>query len=264
MARMDRGSIPIPDKKTMTAGARGERFGNIGYNSRFYYPAIPLRRFIENLSASVRPAIRFHRNVENINLIKRRITASGTYFDFDYIINTMPLKHLLEIIEPGVTLPEAGELEYLSTLVVNVVLKEKRKRFHWVYLPEEGMPFYRAGYYPLRHPPACYLERSLHPSELPETGQQLTDEVIFTLKKLRMIINRDEITFINHRIIPVSYVIFNRNWVNIVPPLLKKLEKLGIYSIGRYGSWNYSSMSDDVRMAMKTAAIINRIRETPN
>ena len=36
------------------------------------------------------------------------------------------------------------------------------------------------------------------------------------------------------------------------------LRRQGIHSIGRYGSWNYSSMADDIQMAQATAARINR------
>lgn len=258
MARMDRGSIPVPDKEAMKQGFRGKRFAGAGYNPHFYYPAAPLRHFMDNMAEKLRPAIHFNQTVKEINLKSRQITTDTSQFHFDLIINSMPLKHLLEITDPPVAFPGRGELAHISTLVVNVVLKKRRRRFHWVYLPETDLPFYRAGYYPLRRPPVCYLERSLPPSRLPETGGQLREEVIHTLKRLRMITDRREIIFMDHRIIPVSYVIFNHHWPNTVPQLLEKLEALGIYSVGRYGTWNYSSMSDDVVLAKKTAQKINR------
>jgi len=43
-----------------------------------------------------------------------------------------------------------------------------------------------------------------------------------------------------------------------VPQILSYLRRLGIYSIGRYGSWNYSSMADDIQMARETAAQIRQ------
>jgi hypothetical protein len=72
-----------------------------------------------------------------------------------------------------------------------------------------------------------------------------------------MIRGRGEISLIDCRLIPVSYVIFNRHWQETVPPLLASLRDRGIFSIGRYGSWNYTSMSDDIQSAMHTAEQLN-------
>ena len=58
--------------------------------------------------------------------------------------------------------------------------------------------------------------------------------------------------------IPVSYVVFDRNWPRLVPEILAYLRRQRIFSIGRYGSWNYGSMADDIRMARETAASLGR------
>ena len=58
--------------------------------------------------------------------------------------------------------------------------------------------------------------------------------------------------------IPVSYVVFDRHWPRLVPEILDHLRRQRIFSIGRYGSWNYSSMADDIHMARETAAAIAR------
>jgi hypothetical protein len=79
-------------------------------------------------------------------------------------------------------------------------------------------------------------------------------DISFTLKKLKVIENSDEIVYFNSRMIPVSYIIFTRNWKATVPPLLEKLRSHDIYSIGRYGSWNYTSMSDDIKSAQNLFA----------
>ncbi len=66
-----------------------------------------------------------------------------------------------------------------------------------------------------------------------------------------------EIKFISNKYIPVSYIVFDDNWKDIVPPALEKLKNKNIYSIGRYGAWDYTSMSDDVLHSIKTAEEIN-------
>ena len=100
------------------------------------------------------------------------------------------------------------------------------------------------------HPhPACYLEKSVTPDTVIHR-ERVEEELVFTLKSLKLIQSRDEVVFFDARILPVSYVIFTRNWREVVPSTLEKLKSYGIYSIGRFGSWNYTSMSDDIKGAL--------------
>jgi hypothetical protein len=71
-----------------------------------------------------------------------------------------------------------------------------------------------------------------------------------------MIADRSEIRFSDLKKIAVSYVVFDRDWPRLVPPALEFLRRQRIFSIGRYGSWNYSSMADDIQDALDTAAVI--------
>jgi protoporphyrinogen oxidase len=257
MATMDKGSIPVPDKKSVIQGFKGKNFDNQGYNPVFWYPKIPLRLFIENMASSIKSHIRLNEEILKIDWKQKKVFTQNASYPYEYIINTMPLNQLLIRMEPGLDLPDPANLKHVSTLVSNVVLKRQRKRFHWAYIPEKKIPFYRVGFYPSRNPPICYLEKSItNPSSITHS-RKLVQEISFTLKRLQIIREPDDILYIDHRMIPVSYIIFNLQWGDTIPPTLKKLKKLGIYSIGRYGTWNYSSMSDDVQMAINTTNMIN-------
>jgi hypothetical protein len=161
----------------------------------------------------------------------------------------MPLKHLLKTIKQKEKFPPYQQLRHISTLVVNIVLKRRRKRLHWIYLPEKQFPFYRAGFYPGRNMPVTYLEKTVA-AESSINKDELYKKIYFTLKKLQFIEGNREILFFDARLIPVSYILFDKNWHKIVPPLLNNLKKYGIYSTGRYGAWNYTSMSEDVKAAI--------------
>ena len=257
LATMDKGSIPVPDKKAVLQGFWGKRFQNQGYNPVFFYPTTSLRQLIENMATPIYPHIELNQEVQTIDWKNRKVFTRQKSYSYECLINTMPLNRLLNRLEPGLDLPDSTELKYISTLFCNVVLKRKRKRFHWVYLAEKKFPFYRAGFYPSRNPPVCYLERTITRRTKSPSHEQLTTDIMFTLKELGIIKESDEILYIDHRIIPVSYVIFNLEWEKVVPLTLAKLRRLGIYSIGRYGAWNYTSMSDDIRMAVETTDKIN-------
>lgn len=254
---MDRGSIPVPDLKSVKEGLSGKDFSDRGYNPVFYYPSDNLRTFIGNIEKGLPNKVRYNETVLEVNLRDRKIRTSRGEYVFSKLVNTMPLKNLINILHPKPDWAvDTKILESVSTLVVNLILREKREYFHWVYLPEESSDFYRAGYYPAHPETACYLERSLNEGE----GYDVEDvrgDVLSLLKNLNMIISEDDIIHMDIRVIPCSYTIFNKNWKNTVPGLLGKLEDNNIYSIGRYGSWNYSSMSDDIKSGIKTAEFLN-------
>jgi protoporphyrinogen oxidase len=249
-ANMDKGSIPVPDKERVKEGYRGETF-NAGYNPVIYYPATSLRRFIANYTAPVEKHIRFDEPVTAIDTMRRTVTTTKEVYYYDRLVNTMPLNHLLAMLEPQDFFPSPDKFRHTSTLLVNVILKQKRKRFHWVYLAEEKFPFYRAGLYAGHPHPACYLERNLPSTASPTVDRkELSRDISYTLKELGVIHHEKEIEYFDVRHIPVSYVIFDHRWHSLVPPALKQLQTVNIDSIGRFGTWNYSSMANDIKNAI--------------
>jgi|GEM_PF-552235 len=251
-ADMDKGSIPIPDKTQIEAGAHGEKFAFAGYNPRLYYPKRSLRYFIERYAANVKHCIRFNEEVLEVDTLKKTVRTPLRQYPYETLVSSMPLNELLNIVKPAGLFPGAHLLKYVSTLVTNVILKKRSKRFHWAYLAEERFPFYRVGFY-ARHPfPACYLERNIRPGAVIDR-KKLREEVIYTLMTLKVIRGEDEVVYIDSRVIPVGYVVFDKHWREIVPAVLEKLENQRIYSIGRYGQWNYSSMSMDIHAAYACA-----------
>ena len=213
--------------------------------------------FVNNYEADIKYRIRFSEEIKRVD-IKRRVvfTEKGNY-KYDTLVNTIPLKNFISMIDNGRDyFPEAENLEHISTVVVNLILKKRRRRFHWVYIPQPEVPFYRAGYYPGRDLPFCYLERSVIPGKYPSVNR-IEEDAIRTLKKLKLILSEDEIKVMDIKFIPVSYIIFNRSWENDVPSLIKKLKGFGVESTGRFGTWDYSSMSDDIKSAIEIAKKLN-------
>lgn len=249
-ANMDKGSIPVPDKAHVQAGAEGKVFQKTGYNPVIYYPAETLLGFIENYTRPVSDRIRMKEEVIEIDGNKQEVRTRGGVYKYEKLVSTMPLKTLLQILKPAGQFPSHRQLTHVSTLLVNVVMKRKRKRFHWVYLAEEKFPFYRVGMYAVTKKPSCYMERNILPGSAVPPKEEIHRDVAFTLKELGVIADANEIEYIDARIIPISYVIFDRNWPGTVPPILEELKKHNIYSIGRYGTWNYSSMANDIKDAL--------------
>ena len=256
VSNMGGGTIPVPDKQSIIESYYRKKTFQTGYNVKFYYPKNSMLSFFESYVTDVKKNIRLSEPVAEVDLDRKKITTKNSTYHYDYLISTMPLKSFLQIIKQNLKFPFYNELKNISTLVVNVVLKTKRKRFHWVYLPEEMFPFYRVGFYLEQKSPVVYLEKSIKGESFKDDDSWLS-EIYFTLKKLQLIKDKDEIVYIDKKIIPISYVIFDKNWSGLVPMILKQLRSYGVFSIGRYGSWNYSSMSENIQSAQKIAQQVN-------
>jgi protoporphyrinogen oxidase len=257
ISNMDKGSIPPPDKERIAAGAQGKKFFNAGYNPVFYYPKPSLRHFIESYAKTIPPdRIRLNEEVIEVDILEKKVKTSANDYFYDKLITSIPLKSLMKIVKPCDQFPSHTEFHHISTLLVNAILKRKRKRFHWVYLADRNIPFYRAGFYPAHPFPACYLEKTVTPGFVIDR-KKVHDEMVFTLKTLKLIEKKEEVVFFDARIIPISYILFTKNWRQVVPPTLEKLKGYGIYSIGRFGSWNYTSMSDDIKGALHCVRELN-------
>ncbi len=254
----DRGSIPIPDKEDVKKGYKGKKFDNQGYNAHFFYPRNQLKGFIDNYEKKVKKNIFFNEEVMKIDIDKKKVYTKTKKYSYSNLINTIPLKEFIyKINNYEDRFPEVKNLENISTLIVNMVLKKKKRRFHWIYIPQEKYPFYRVGFYPGRNPPVCYLERSIIPGTKYDKDEVKSDAEK-TLAHLALTDEKDDILFMDVIEIPVSYIIFNRTWRRDVPELINKLKKFNIETTGRFGKWDYSSMSADIESAVNTADIVNR------
>ena len=256
LAGMDKGSIPVPRLEDVRRGAIEKKCFAEGYNPVFYYPRQGMQKFIHSYSRSLRQAMRFGERVVGIDWRKKKVITSKGDYAYDNLINTMPLREFFSILAPRTPFPWE-RLQHISTLVVNATLARRRRHFHWLYLPEADLPFYRAGYYPDREMTSVYLEKTVAARERIDS-REIYRGVVRTLCRTGMIANGREILFHDLKKIPVSYVLFDRHWPQLVPPALDFLRRQQIYSIGRYGSWNYSSMADDIQAAHETAALIRQ------
>jgi len=251
-------SIPPPDRRKIRGGYRGKIFQKTGYNRFFHYPYGELRAFVDAYSRPIRSRIHTGQEVLRIDLHRREVfTASGSH-SYSALLNTAPLSWLLSSIVQDNFSRLAPKLRSVSTQVVNFVLSRRYQNFHWVYLPSPDIPFYRAGYYPSSGPVKGYLERTLAPGSSSKPDDPDMSAAVGTLQKVGMIREKAEIRFMDSRVIPVSYVLRDHQWQPTVPAVLRQLKEHRVYSIGRYGSWRYSSMTDDIDQARKTARELNR------
>jgi hypothetical protein len=84
-------------------------------------------------------------------------------------------------------------------------------------------------------------------------GDDLRRRVIADLKTIGLIDSARDVAIAHPLDIEVGYAIYDRQRKPAVSTILKHLEKNEIYSIGRYGRWEYGSMEDAMVQGLELA-----------
>ena len=189
----DRGSIPAPPREAMIRGCQGGRAQGAGYNAQFFYSRKPLAPFFQSLAAHLGPRLHLEEEALRVDWRNRRVHTTRGSHPYGHLISTLPLPELLRRMEPSWPEASALRLPHTATLIVNGVLARRRRRFHWVYLPDPQTPYYRAGYYPGRPYTAFYLEQTLGPGDTAPDGEAIRSSTLSCLRDLGMLRHEEEL-----------------------------------------------------------------------
>ena len=263
--------VPKPDLKRVIQGAIGNTGGALGYNAYFYYPK---EGGIESLSRALtngKSHIHVGQEVSRISLNPRMVyTKQGSVHPFDILVSTMPVKELIQIIDPKPRSVNeaANNLNYVSLLNINFGIKGKMAKKHWVYIPEKHLIFYRIGFpsnFSRKTVPtgysSIYTELSYDHKKGIDHGWA-KEKVIADLVTMGLIKGRSEIVAEKVLDIPFAYVIYDSHRKQSLSEIEDFLAREGIFSAGRYGAWKYSTMEDAVLDGKKIAAAIGKICKT--
>ena len=227
-----------------------------GYNVYFYYPKIGgiqalISAIIEKLNLA--DVLLLKTKLVKIDLIERYVLlGDGTRIFFKYLINTIPLNELIDLIKQ---VPEnlrilKRNLKWVSILTINLGIRgQLNSDAHWIYIPEESIPFHRvviqSNLSPYTVPDEQYysliIERSFKPEERVKAN---IDEYLLYLRKIKLLDRDSKIIVVKVNKIKYAYPIYNFERAHTVKELLPFLEKHNVFSIGRFGAWEYSSIED--------------------
>jgi len=264
--------IPKPEVNDVINGALGIKDKAFGYNPTFLYPkqggieAVP-KAFLPHV-----PDIQYGAELVELETQRRRATfrrgANGTQVvDYEQLVSTIPIP---ELTRRCADLPndirEAAEgLRCVSVYSVNLgVGRERVTDMHWIYFPEPDYPFYRAGF-PMNFSPglgpagcsSLYVEISHRPTETLTSADAL-NRVRWGLERAGIVTAKDEIVAADVRDLRYAYVLFDRHRAKVLSTILQELERRGIYSIGRYGRWEHTSMEDAIGQGKRLAEQLTR------
>jgi protoporphyrinogen oxidase len=257
-------AVPVPTARELRAIAGGEDPPAYGYNTTFLYPASGgIEILPQSLARGQENWIRTDAKVERVNSLVRTVTLeNGEEIPYSSLISTMPLPGLLRITDGlnGSLVQAAGKLRYSSVLGVCVGLDGPvLTNDHWIYFPDEDLPFYRIGF-PANFsdrvaPEGCgsiYAEVAYSDGAGPD-AEYVAEKVMETLVTTGLI---DPSTGISAKVdlaMPCAYVFHDLYRAKHLDSILESLREKNIQSVGRYGAWEYSAMQDAIEWGLSAA-----------
>jgi protoporphyrinogen oxidase len=258
--------VPSPKIREVVAGALTAKTSDSGYNATFLYPdrggiSLLPQGIARGLSSIWRGAA-----VQRIDLKRRKACLdSGFEVDFEFLVSSLPLPQLANLTEglPARLQSHAKKLKATSIYNINFGLKGKQPiPYSWVYFPENSFQFHRAGSVSACVPTVApsgyfslYVEFSYRGTK--PNPVQLGRHAVQKLKQLGWIQNEKQIVSRVDLNLPGAYVIYDRHRDEAVQELLSFYEKQNVYSVGRYGRWEYGSMESALEQGIQAAQVIS-------
>lgn len=238
--------IPQPVLETVLQGATGAGDEALGYNARFLYPVSGgIGALSEALHAACARPAELGRQARSLDLVDRvAVLDDGEEVGFERLVSTIPLPSLVALCAgvPAFVADAARRLRASAIVYYDVGVKGEAEDFHWVYFPEPSLPFYRVGSYSAVEPS---LAPPGHRSYYVELGSPADDSAVLDgLRAVGLLRPQDEVVFMVSETISPAYVLYDHEYEQARKTVLDWLDSCGVRSVGRYGSWNYSSMED--------------------
>lgn len=223
---------------------------NTSYNATFTYPEGGAIQYVHALMAGIDPArVRLGERVERIELgAKRATTSRGRSIRFDHVISSAPFPRLLAMT--GLD-HDASAFTWNKVLVFNLGFDRKGPSgIHWVYFPQRELSFYRVGFYDN----IFGTDRMSLYVEVGYPRDAVIDEGVIAAMRARVLRDLASAGIVEgHELVSHHSVVLDPAYVHITKASLAEVERCkaalaeqGVRSIGRYGSWTYCSIEDNI------------------
>ncbi|MDI7269177.1 MAG: FAD-dependent oxidoreductase [Myxococcota bacterium] len=253
--------VPKPDLEDVVAGAVGLDRPELGYNAEFLYPKLGIGELPAAIHRTLERKAETSVRVRSIDWRRRIVHAAGEAIPYRALVSTIPLPTLVSLLAdpPARVRAAASGLRHVGLRYLDVAMERAPGNdFHWTYVPERRFPFYRVGAYSNfsaalapRGAGSLYVEMT---SRAPAPAARLAGRAIPGLIEMGLLRRASDVRFVRARWIPHAYVVYDHRWERAVGMLHPFLEENGIFSRGRYGRWEYSSMEDALLAGREAAA----------
>lgn len=220
------------------------------YNDTFIYPKGGSYEYIKSVLKRLDTnRILLNTELISLDLENKIVKTNKGDIKFEQLISTLPFNK----INPD------SRLSANKVAVFNLGFNKGTSiKTHWRYFPGNEV-FYRVGFYNNilgQEKLSLYVEIGLK-----ETDQIyediLLDKVLADLQSCG-IIDTHELVDYQFLVMNPAYVHITKDSKKIYNEWCQEYNPQGIYSIGRYGSWTYCSIEDNIIEAKHTAELLNK------
>lgn len=255
--------VPTPDVERIINGALTNEVAQVGATSQFWYTK---RGGIEPLPRALAARVdnlHLGRTAVKIELPGKRVVfADGEVVPFRRLVYSLPLPFLPRFIDnlPAPVERACADLRYQGIHCVNLGIdREKISDKHWIYYYEDAFPFHRlslpANFSPDTVPPgksSIAAEVAFHPSR-PLDPDVAVEKTIEALRLSGLIAPDDNIELVHTEEILPAYVIYDLARERNVNTIRQWLRENDIWSVGRFGEWQYFNMDHSLRSGRRAA-----------
>ena len=207
--------------------------------------------------------------VSRIEPRSRRVNFDdGREEPYDLLISTIPIDRLVQLARLG-ELGEATSLLSHSTVdVVGVGLKgdvpEALVDRKWIYFADPALPFYRAtvlsNFSPFNAPPGHWslLAEIAHSPHRPLGDGDIIERVIAAYRREGIVPEGTSVVSRFHHVAAPGYPTPTLGRDRALAELHPALERLGIFSRGRFGAWRYEIANQD-HSFLQGAELVGRL-----
>lgn len=247
--------FPYADKEQIINNMKKNE--DISYNNNFMYPKNGAGSFMDILYDNLdKDRVKLNTTIKNIDIENKIVTTDkGEVYEYEYLINTAPLNHFLQLFNKEVYNNLERELSYNKVLVFNLGFNKKSNfnKEHWIYVPDKKINYYRIGFYDNIldfDKLSMYIEIGYDKDANIDIEKQL-ELTLQNLKENKIIDDTMKLEEYVSIIMDPAYVHINEETENKITELKEDLSRENIYTIGRYGAWTYCSMEDCMVEAKK-------------
>ncbi len=223
-----KGKLPQPDKRQFFKSLIKNAEDDMPHRT-FYYPnSNNQNTFIAALAKGLNIITNFL--VKSIERRNNKWLINGL-FEYDIVISTMPLNILPFIIKgtPIEILEEAKKLKYNK--ITTVLWKSKPVKQTWTYLPSPDIIFHRVIHI------GNFFQPKQNYSITEAVGEHSYKKMVEEGYKIDFLTEPIAYNVSDH-----AYVVFDQNYLKAKIKIMEYLNKIGIYTIGRFGEWEYYNM----------------------
>jgi len=227
-----------------------------GYNATFTYPEGGAIQYIDALARGVRgDRIALSERVVGIDLQAKVATTTKREIRYDVLVSSAPLVRLFDMC--GVAY-DSSVFSHNKVQVFNLGFDSKGPAgVHWIYYPQRDISFYRVGFYDNifgSDRMSLYVEVGLPwDAELSEDERGALKARVLADLQTCGVVTHQALIASHDVLLDPAYVHITTQSISEVAVRKQRLAAEDVHSIGRYGSWTYCSIEDNIIEARQLA-----------